>query len=145
MEYHFKKGHNAEALVIMCMDFRFENAVNQYVNEELGLKSHDLVAIAGASKSLVDPLQPADRETILEQIALSIKLHHIPRVVLIDHADCGAYGGVKAFGSLEKEKEAQSENMRKAAALIRARHLGVRVDLIYANLSGEEIVFEKIT
>src|SRR5258708_26017450 len=92
----------------------------------MGAKTFDYVGFAGASK---------DIETVLKQIAISVRLHHIKQVVLMNHEDCGAYGA-------EGNPKRHELDLRKAKAAILAIYPELQVDLYYLHLNGE---FEKIS
>ena len=142
----YKENHKAQACALFCMDFRFKNAILEYLRREQDLVDVDIVVLAGASKNIVEPKIPADREVVLQQLELSCKLHHIGKIVIIDHADCGAYGGTKAFGNnLTKEKEAHKKNLRRAKEILNKKFPNQKIILIYANLKNQsEIVFEEV-
>src|SRR3989338_8887517 len=96
-------NHVCEALVVTCIDFRFQDFVNDWIAKNIPLHSHDRVAFAGGVKNL---------EAILGQIEISHRLHHIKKVVLINHEDCGAYGP-------EGTPEKHTEDLKKAAGQIK--------------------------
>jgi hypothetical protein len=68
----------------------------------------DIISLAGAAKTLAAPVEPAYFETAMHQIALAVSLHGIDAVILVNHEDCGAYGGRQAFGSAEAEQPRRS-------------------------------------
>jgi carbonic anhydrase len=148
MSYPFlyKENHKAQACALFCMDFRFKNATLEYLKREQDLVDLDIVVLAGASKNIVNPKIPADQKVALQQLELSCNLHHIDKIVIIDHADCGAYGGAKAFGNnLAKEEEAHKKNLREAKKILSKKFPNQKIILIYANLKNQsEIVFEEI-
>jgi carbonic anhydrase len=76
-------SHHCQAIVVCCIDFRFQKFIRQWTDENLKGKTFDLVGYAGSTKDL---------DTILGQIDISVSLHHISQVVLIHHEECGAYG-----------------------------------------------------
>ena len=127
--------HNCDALVLMCMDFRFRDWVPGKVADQLGLGSYDLVSYAGGAL-LLGSDDSAEREVLLSQIKLSSRLHGIEAAVLVDHEDCGAYGGSSAFASSEEEFECHRVKMEKARAAIGAVLPSLRVALAYAGMDG---------
>lgn len=146
MSYPFlyQNQHEAEAIVLFCMDFRFKDAVLDFLKHDLGLVDLDLVVLAGASKNLAAPAARSDFETAIKQFELSVKLHHIKKIILIDHQDCGAYGGAAAFETSAKEREAHVVNLRKARNVLHKKFSDKEIILYYAKLKNNEIVFEKI-
>lgn len=75
--------HTCKAVVVTCIDFRFQKFIEEWVNINVGPGQYDRVSWAGAVFNL---------ETVLGQIEISHRLHHIKQVILVNHEDCGAYG-----------------------------------------------------
>ena len=102
-------------IVISCIDFRFRNKISKKIEETLKGEA-DLVSLAGASKSLIDP---KSQEVVLTQLQIANDLHHIKTVHILDHMDCGAYGGSAKFKSQEEETAMHEEKLREAAGIIK--------------------------
>ena len=94
------KGHNCEALVLMCIDFRFWQDIQKHLAKN-GLKNYDMLAFPGASLGLSSGSNPAQKP-LLNAISISQNLHGIKKVVIVDHEDCGAYGGSSSFPSFDE-------------------------------------------
>lgn len=135
-----------KALVVNCMDYRLVQPVKDFAFS-LGLNgSYDQVAIAGGVKNLVMAEDTYDREFLVRQIELAKNLHGIEQVILINHTDCGAYGGREAFKSEEEEREKHLEDLRGAKKLILEKWLGLEVILFLARIDKEgRIDFEKVS
>jgi hypothetical protein len=89
-----KEPHDADFLLLSCMDFRFLRLIAQYMS---GWK-YDHVALAGAALGAVVEQKPHWRETFLDHLNLARRLHQIEGGILImEHKDCGAY---REFGLL---------------------------------------------
>lgn len=145
MLYNFINEHHAEAAALFCMDFRFKDAVIKFLSQELKLKKTDIIVLAGASKNFADPSDLANKKTALTQLEISAKLHHIKKIILIDHADCGAYGGLKAFNdNSELEKKEHIKNLQKAKSLLQKKFKDLEIILYFANLKNKKIIFEKV-
>src|SRR5574342_412643 len=81
---------DCDTLVITCIDYRFASANQEFINETLGLKdNYDHISIPGSISNLVNP---ETRELLFSKFALSVKLHLINHVIIINHMDCGGYG-----------------------------------------------------
>ncbi len=140
--------HTCKALVIHCMDFRFIESLRQWLNS-VGLKNdYDLVSVAGAAKNIVSPSQSSDRDFLLRQIETSKRLHHISEVYLINHLDCGAYGGAKAFSDQNAERNQHVSDLKAAKEILQKQFSDLAVKLVVAKLAkdtGEfEVQFEMI-
>jgi len=137
--------HSCKALVLHCIDFRFGKAIKKYLESQNLLGDVDIVSVAGAVKDLVEPKIPADAKFIMRQIVISSSLHHISQVILLNHTDCGAYGGRAAFSSDNEEFERHSHDLQTAKTAILAEFPSLDVIKILARLNKNgEITFETI-
>lgn len=118
--------HNCETVIVTCIDFRFQKYINNWISENFHSKSFDRVAIAGGV---------FDLNYVLKQVEISHRLHHIKKVVLVNHEDCGAYGEA---GTPEKH----AEDLNNAAAKIKAQYPELEVETYYLHLNG---AFEKVS
>lgn len=138
--------HQCKALVINCMDFRLSSAIHDFMVSQ-GLKNnYDHVSVAGAALFLANPKIEADRDFVMGQVDMSIKFHGISQVYLINHTDCGAYGGKKAFHSNEQmEKEWHKGDLKDAKKVILEKFSQLEVIMVLARLNdNRNIDFEVI-
>lgn len=112
--------HKAESIVITCIDFRLQEAINSWISQNFTPKTFDRVALAGGVKNL---------ETIMGQIDIALRLHHIKKVVLINHEDCGAYGEA---GTPQKH----AEDLSHAETKIKEQFPQLEVNKFYLHLDG---------
>lgn len=117
--------HSCDAIVVSCIDFRFQKYIRKWLDKKMVDKTFDYVGFAGGTKDLI---------TVLKQIAISVRLHAIKEVILIHHEDCGAYG---AEGSPEKHRH----DLLKAKQAILQQYPDLHVKLYYLHLDG---IFEEI-
>ena len=126
----------ADAAIVWCYDNRFWRSFGALIEKE-GLKHFDPIIVAGGAKSIASPSKKTEREFLLKQIELSIKLHHTPRVILMNHTDCGAYGGSKTFGNdVEKEFSTHEKELEKAKKLIKKHFPKVKVDVVFVGFEN---------
>lgn len=125
-----------ENLAIMCMDFRFHPEVTITLTHS-GYRQFDLVAIQGASKALVDQ---ATRDAALLAIETAINLHETKRVIILDHIDCGAFGGSEAFATPEDEAQAHADSLRQARDIVLGQFPGLEVVMVYTDWSRMGVV-----
>ena len=101
--------NQAQALVLSCIDFRFMTAEQYFLmNKNLGGK-YDWTALAGASLAVTGFPHQSDAEAFWDQLDISYRLHHIHKVIIIDHQDCGAYA-MMIDPNLSKDKERELQN-----------------------------------
>lgn len=112
--------HQAEAIVVTCIDFRLQEYINNWLSQKFAPKTFDRVALAGGVKDL---------ETILSQIEIARRLHHIKKAVLINHEDCGAY---EEAGTKEKHVK----DLESAVEKIRSKMAHLQIETYYLKLDG---------
>lgn len=112
--------NSCDALVVSCIDFRFQKYIRSWLDKNLANKTFDYIGFAGCTKDL---------ETVLKQIAISVRLHHIKQIILIHHEDCGAYG---PSGTPQKH----AADLQKADEAILRLYPSLQVDLYYLHLDG---------
>jgi len=88
-----------DAMVLSCIDPRFIEPVHAYTTK-LGLTGkYSQFVIAGAAIGVVAPAFKSWSKAFWDNLAASMQLHHIKRVIVLDHRDCGAariaYGAAK--------------------------------------------------
>jgi hypothetical protein len=134
-------SHKAQAIVLTCIDFRFRKAVQKFLEEDLNLTDFDLKGDAGGAKELLT--DGPVKDWIMRNFQIAFDLHEVNRVILINHTDCGAYGGSKLHGSVEEEKKFHEEQLKQAVAVVRAVYPNKEFEA-YLAILGEPIVLQKI-
>jgi len=117
--------HICDALIVACIDFRFQKYIQNWLTKKFKNKTYDYVGFAGSTKNL---------DIIMNQLDISVRLHHIKQVILIHHEDCGAYGK-------ESTHDRHAKDLKKAEKLINKKYPDLKVDLYYLHLDRE---FEEI-
>lgn len=113
-------GHTAESIVVTCIDYRLQETINNWISQNFPPKTFDRVALAGGVKNL---------DAIMGQIDIAVRLHHIKKVVLINHEDCGAYGEA---GTPQKH----AEDLKAAKAKVNEVYPELEIDSYYLHLDG---------
>jgi len=121
-------AHTCTSAIVHCIDFRLQKAITQYLQENNMLGDCDIISIAGAVKNT---------DFIIEQVALSKKLHDIKQVVLINHTDCGAYGGSAAFANSTEEKNAHAAELKKTSMRIMEQFPDLKVIILLAEIAPD--------
>lgn len=134
-------SHKCDNLVIICMDFRFQDAINDWASGEMISGNYDLVSLAGAQKALLDE---DTKETVLKQIKLSVDLHGTKQIIFIAHQDCGAYGGSGAFADWGEEKKQYIYDMTKAESIVKEMYPDLSVKKVLLTYEGDKINFETV-
>ena len=109
---------NYEAMVLGCIDPRLQEPVHAYTVSRGLTGKFSAFVIAGAAIGVVaDPFKDWQK-AFWDNLATTIQLHSIKKVIAIDHRDCGAakiaYGEAKVA-----TREAENETHRAALAEFR--------------------------
>src|SRR5256714_15378190 len=127
-------GHY-EAMVLGCIDPRLQEPVSKYTAQRGLTGQYSQFVIAGAAIGVVAEPFKDWHKAFWDNLATSLELHNIKKVIAIDHRDCGAakiaYGEAKVAN-----REIETETHRAALAQFRKqvgeRHpqLGVETGLM---------------
>ncbi len=137
--FHFDSPRDryiCDAAIVWCFDNRFELGFHKFLKRS-GIIHTDPIKIAGGAKSLASPKIESDREFVLDQIRSSINLHGTKNVILMLHSDCGAYGGLEAFGGdVQREFIHHRAELHRASAALKAAIPGIEVMPYFVNFEG---------
>jgi len=126
----------ADAAVIYCFDHRFSQAARKFLKKQ-GIERADMIIVAGAIKALASPNNESEREFVLEQVRISIRLHKAARVLLMNHSDCAMYGGLSQFnGDREAEAAHHRNELLRATDLLTANFPGISVEPYFLKFDG---------
>src|SRR5215510_6083809 len=107
--FHFDsppEPYVADAAVLCCFDQRIRLAVHKFLKNQ-GILRPDMIIVAGGAKTLASPRNDFERDFILEQVRMSIRLHKTTRVLVMSHSDCATYGGLAHFNG---DRPAEAEH-----------------------------------
>ena len=136
-------AHNARAFLVTCMDFRFLDDEIEYMKEHGYDVNYDIFVLAGVSIGINQTKYPEWEKTLYNHIEISKTLHHIEKVVLLDHLDCGAYKTFcPGFKNEQEERELHVKELKIAAEKIREKFPDLKVvcKIIYQLVSNIEKV-----
>ena len=137
--FHFDsrpEAYIADAAVLCCFDERIRLATNKFLKSQNILRP-DMIVIAGGAKTLASPRNDFERDFILEQVRLSIKLHGTKRMILTSHSDCATYGGLAAFnGDPQVEAAHHKKELQAGVNLLREKFPSLAVEPYFVNFEG---------
>jgi carbonic anhydrase len=137
--FHFDsppEPYIADAAVLCCFDQRIRLAVNKFLQRREILRP-DMIVVAGGAKTLASPRNDFERDFILEQVRMSIRLHQTKQMLLMSHSDCATYGGLAAFGG-DREREAthHGRELQHAADLVKTSFPDLDVKCFFVTFDG---------
>jgi carbonic anhydrase len=133
-----------EAMVLSCIDPRMQEPVRKYLAARRLTGKYSQFVIAGGAIGVVAEPFKDWQKAFWDNLATSMELHNIKKVIAIDHRDCGAakiaYGAEAVANpkvETETHRHAMAEFRRQVAQ--RAPKLGVETSLMA--LSGKIEMF----
>ena len=107
------------ALAITCIDYRLVDDTVRFFDGQKLTNDYDQVSLAGASLAAVSDKFPQSNAAFWNHIGIAKQLHHIKKVIVVDHRDCGtfkvAYGkDYKGTGAAELAQHKQVMTQVKA-------------------------------
>ena len=94
-----------KAMVLSCMDPRFQHLVHNHLKKKKLTGKYSAFTIAGAAVGVTHNKFKKWRKTFYDNLATSIQLHKIEKLIVINHKDCGA----AKIASQKKEFNASDE------------------------------------
>ena len=79
-----------KAMVLSCIDPRFQYLVHNYLNKKKLKGKYSAFTIAGAAIGVTHNKFKKWHKTFYDNLATSIQLHKIEKLIVINHKDCGA-------------------------------------------------------
>lgn len=102
-----------EAMLLKCIDPRFTTNTWAYMAARGWQNLYSQFNIAGGPIGVVAPAFAKWHDTFWENLAISVQLHNVKRVIGITHRDCGA--AAVAYGDRIKTDRAFETQMNVAA------------------------------
>jgi len=136
---------NYEAMLVNCIDPRFTSMSHRYMGMIAGVPREKLgdvyshFVMAGGPIGAVHPAFKNWHNTFFDNLDITVKLHHIQRVIALSHRDCGA--AKLAFGEdgvkdKSTETDSHAESLAQFRAAVRKRHPKLSVITGIMDLSG---------
>lgn len=131
--------HGTEALLLSCMDYRLIDDIVKYMDGRGLTDQYDHIILAGASLGAVTSDFKDWNKTFWEHLKISIDLHDVNRVILMDHRDCGAYKVLlKADFAKDPllEQRIHGKYLRDLEKAVHKNYPKLEVETLLMNLDG---------
>lgn len=142
IKFNYKGIHSCDAVVLCCIDFRFWRETVEFAEKELELKSFDFPSLPGAAKAINECI---DGDISMSCVGVPCELHHVKKIIIINHQDCGAYGGSGKFQNGEEEQKFHEEELQKAKEKLMKKYPDKEYVLVYARLVDDKENIEFVT
>jgi carbonic anhydrase len=128
-----------EAMILACIDPRFQEPVFAWAKGQGLTGKYSQFTIAGAAIGVVAPKFADWHKAFWDNLAATIQLHNIKKVIAIDHRDCGAakiaYGDA-SIATPEKENATHRKALAQFRKELGRRHPKLAVETGLMALDG---------
>ncbi len=128
-----------DILLLSCMDYRVVVETERYMTRRGLRNKYDHIVLAGAALGAVTDKYPEWNKTFWDELGIAVDLHHIHKVMVLDHRDCGAYKqilGEDFAREPKKETEVHAVQLKRLRELINEKNERLEVELLLMSLAG---------
>jgi carbonic anhydrase len=123
-----KTQHTADAMIIHCMDFRFQDPFKEFEKRQNFPNGCDHVVLAGGVK---------DAKEVDKHVDLGVGLHNIKKILLVNHRTCGVYGPDLAKDP-EKELDKHIADLTKTAVRLQKKYHKLKIQTLFADIKDPQ-------
>jgi hypothetical protein len=130
------------AIVIHCSDYRFQEAIPEFLREGLAIDSYDLFVIpGGAHFASIGDLMPKHLKVGKQSLKFLVERHQPRQLILIDHADGVFFKEEMSYFFIGHTlNERQTASLKKARGELQEWFPRMIVDAYFAEAQGHEPV-----
>jgi carbonic anhydrase len=135
---------NYKAMVLSCIDPRFQPVVYNYLKKKKLNGQYSSFTIAGASLGVTTTKFKKWHKTFWDNIDISIKLHHIKKLIIFNHQDCGVAKIIngKNFFSNGIERKIHKESFQKIKRLFKKKYPKLNIELNIISLNKKVEIYK---
>ena len=127
------------ALALTCIDYRLVDDAVKFMDGLHLRNDYDQLSLAGASLAAVSAKFPSSNKAFWDHVEIAKSLHHVKKLIVLDHRDCGAYKvafGGKAATGRAAETAQHKEVMAELKAALAKRHPDLASEFYLMALDG---------
>jgi carbonic anhydrase len=140
----FGASGNYEAMLVTCIDPRFPQPTISYMKSRKMIGKYSQFTFAGASIGVVAPAFKTWAPAFWDNLAASIQLHNIPKVIAMNHRDCGAAKiayGADAVANPKIETETHKAALMEFKKQVAEKQPTLKVELGLMAVNGKVEMF----
>ena len=122
---------NYKAMVLSCIDPRFQPIIYNYLKKKNLNGEYSSFTIAGGAIGVTAKKFKKWHKTFWDNVDISIKLHKIKKLIVINHRDCGAakaINGKKEFSKINETKVHKS-SFQKIKKIFKQKYPKLKIEL----------------
>tara|TARA_Y100001958_G_C21020070_1_gene396938 strand:- start:266 stop:679 length:414 start_codon:yes stop_codon:yes gene_type:complete len=129
-----KKKYNA--MVLSCIDPRFQSITYNFLNKKKLKGKYSFFSIAGGSIGVTSLKLKEWHKTFWQNLEISIKLHGIKKLIVINHQDCGAAKliNTKKFFNMSIEKNIHKNSFEKIRRAFKKKYPSLKIETYLMSL-----------
>jgi len=132
-------AHTCKSVLIRCMDFRLEDAIERFLAERNLVGDCDIISVNGATKALMSDDQ-GQVDFLLAQFGIAYNLNGVRHFILMGHTDCDAYDDRDDTGTTKEDYDLHEEHLQKAKEILLEQFKDAKIELIIADIADDGAV-----
>ena len=126
-----------QAMILSCIDPRFQPIVFKYLKKKRLTGKYSSFTIAGAAIGVTASKFKKWHKTFWENFDISIKLHKIKKLIIINHRDCGAAKIINKNKDFNKINETRihKQYFKKIKKILKKKYPKLKTELILISLN----------
>ena len=128
---------NYKAMVLSCIDPRFQPIVYNYLKKKKLMGKYSSFTIAGSAVGVTANRFKKWHKVFWENFDTSVKLHKIKKLIVINHRDCGAakiINGKKEFSTINETK-VHKTSFQKLKKILKKKYPKLKIELKLVSLN----------
>ena len=128
---------NYKAMVLSCMDPRFQTIIFNYLKKKKLNGKYSSFTIAGSAIGVTANKFKKWHKTFWDNLDISIKLHKIKKLIVINHYDCAAVKIANGNEDLKKldETKVHKESFMKIKKIFKKKYPNLSIELKIISLN----------
>ena len=126
-----------KAMVLSCIDPRFQTTIFNYLKRKKLKGQYSSFTIAGSAIGVTDLKFKKWHKAFWDNINISIKLHKIKKLIVINHQDCGVakiINGKKEFNKI-RETNIHKISFDKIKRKIKRKYKNIKIETYLISLN----------
>ena len=134
---------NHKAMVLSCIDPRFQPIIYSYLKKKKLTGKYSSFTIAGSAIGVTANKFKRWHKVFWDNLSISVKLHNIKKLIVINHRDCGAakiINGKKEFSDINETK-VHKNSFQKIKKVFKKKYPKLSIELKIISLNSKVETF----
>ena len=135
---------NYKAMVLSCIDPRFQPIIYSYLKKKKLTGKYSSFTIAGSAIGVTANRFRTWHKVFWDNFRISVKLHNIKKLIVINHRDCGAakiINGKKEFSNINETK-IHINSFQKIKKIFKKKYPKLSIELKIISLNSKVETFK---